>query len=38
MIYIFEFYIIEYLFSNFYILLCLFLVMFIRKSIEYWYR
>ena len=38
MIYIFEFYIFEYTFSIFYILLCLFSVMFIRKSMECWYR
>ena len=34
MIYIFEFYIFEYTFSNFYILLCLFSIMFIRKSMK----
>ena len=34
MIYIFELNIFEYTFSNFYILVCFFPVMFIRKSIE----
>ena len=34
MIYIFEFYIFEYTFSNFYILLCLFSIMFIQRSLK----
>ena len=34
MIYIFEFFIFEYTFSNFYFLLFLFPVMFIQKSIQ----
>ena len=38
MIYIFKLYVFEYTFSNFYILLCLFSIMFIRKSMKCWYR
>ena len=38
MIHIFKSYILECTFSNFYILLCLLSIMFIRKWIKYWYR